>query len=125
MIKISAKGDWKATEEFLKSSTKISFEDILNKYGEMGVEALSRNTPKDTGKTASSWSYEVEKTRGGFSIVWSNSNVVNHINIAVILQYGHGTRNGGYVVGRDYINPAMQPLFDKIAEDAWREVTTS
>lgn len=125
MIKVSAKGDWKKTEEFLKASSKITFEDILNKYGEMGVTALSAMTPKDTGKTASSWSYEVKRTRGGFSIIWNNSNVVNHVNIALILQYGHGTRNGGYVVGRDYINPAMQPVFDKIAEDAWREVTTS
>lgn len=125
MIKVSAKGDWKKTEEFLKASSKITFEDILNKYGEMGVTALSAMTPKDTGKTASSWSYEIEKTRGGATITWTNSNVVNHVNIALILQYGHGTRNGGYVVGRDYINPAMQPVFDKIAEDAWREVTTS
>lgn len=124
MIRVSVKGDWKKTMSFLQSAKKLSFDDILNKYGNEGVRALSEATPVDTGKTASSWSYEIEKTRGGATITWTNSNVVNHVNIALILQYGHGTRNGGYVVGRDYINPAIQPVFDKMVEDAWREVTT-
>lgn len=124
MIRVSVKGDWKKTMSFLQSAKKLSFDDILNKYGNEGVRALSEATPVDTGKTASSWSYEIEKTRGGATITWTNSNVVNHVNIALILQYGHGTRNGGYVVGRDYINPAIQPMFDKMVEDAWREVTT-
>lgn len=124
MIRVSVKGDWKKTMSFLQSAKKLSFDDILNKYGNEGVRALSEATPVDTGKTASSWSYEIEKTRGGATITWTNSNVVNHVNIALILQYGHGTRNGGYVVGRDYINPAIQPVFDKMVEDAWREMTT-
>lgn len=124
MVHVSVKGDWKKTISFLESATKLTFDDILNKYGAEGVRALSDATPVDTGKTAASWSYEIEKTRGGASIIWTNTNVVNHVNIALILQYGHGTRNGGYVIGRDYINPAIQPVFDKIAEDAWREVTT-
>lgn len=124
MIRVSVKGDWKKTMSFLQSAKKLSFDDILNKYGNEGVKALSEATPVDTGKTASSWSYEIEKTRGGATITWTNSNVVNHVNIALILQYGHGTRNGGYVIGRDYINPAIQPVFDKMVEDAWREVTT-
>ena len=91
----------------------------------MGVDALAAATPVDTGKTAASWTYEIEKKNGSYSIVWLNTNVNKYVNIALILQYGHGTRNGGYVKGRDYINPAIQPIFDKIAEDAWREVTDS
>ena len=95
----------------------------LDKYGREGVAALAAATPIDTGKTASSWVYEIVREAGSASIIFSNTNVVNGEKIAVLLQYGHGTRNGGYVVGRDYINPAIQPIFDKIAEDAWKEVT--
>jgi hypothetical protein len=94
----------------------------LKKYGEDGVKALADATPKDSGKTAASWSYEVEKSKGSYTIAWTNSNINDGVPIAVILQYGHGTRNGGYVQGRDYINPAIRPIFDQIAEDAWREV---
>ena len=124
MIKVTVKGDWDKTERFLKRLSKLELESILKKYGDEGVRALQSATPVDTGKTASSWGYEIECSKGSASIIWTNSNVVNHVNIAMILQYGHGTRNGGYVVGRDYINPAMQPVFDRIADDAWREVTT-
>lgn len=96
---------------------------ILDKYGKMGVDALSSATPVDTGVTANSWSYEVEWNGNGGSIIWSNSNVSQGwFHIAISLQYGHGTGTGGWVVGRDYINPAMQPVFEKFAEDAWREV---
>ena len=98
---------------------------ILNKYGKMGVSALAAATPVDTGKTADSWIYEIETSKDSYTITWSNTNVNNHVNIALILQYGHATRNGGYVSGRDYINPALQPVFDQIAEEAWREVTSS
>lgn len=90
----------------------------------MGVEALASATPVDTGKTASSWYYKVDYNEGSASITWSNSNVNDGVNIAVILQYGHGTGNGGYVVGRDYINPAIAPIFDKITEHVWEEVTS-
>ena len=95
----------------------------LDKYGREGVAALSSATPVDTGLTANSWHYKIEQRSGSVSIVFYNSNIQNGVPIAIILQYGHGTRNGGWVQGRDYINPAIQPVFDKITEDAWREVT--
>lgn len=97
---------------------------MLQKYGREGVRALSSATPIDSGKTANSWDYEIKQYQGGARISWTNSNVVDGVPIAIILQYGHGTRNGGYVQGRDYINPAIQPIFDKLAKDVWEEVTT-
>ena len=96
---------------------------ILDKYGREGVEALSAATPVDSGKTASSWKYDIEHSSRGASISFSNTNINKGVNIAIILQYGHGTRNGGYVQGRDYINPAIQPVFDRIVNEAWKEVT--
>ena len=96
---------------------------ILDRYGKEGVRALSQATPTDTGLTAISWSYKVETSRSGAKITWYNTNIQNGVPIALILQYGHGTGTGGYVEGRDYINPAIQPIFDKLAEEAWREVT--
>ena len=95
----------------------------LDKYGREGIAALSSATPIDTGKTASSWYYEIENKNGSATISFYNSNVNKGENIAILIQYGHGLRGGGYVQGRDYINPAIQPIFDKIAENAWREVT--
>lgn len=94
----------------------------LNKYGKRGVEALASATPKDTGKTAVSWSYEITHDRNGSTISFLSSNIQNGVPIAVILQYGHGTRNGGYVQGRNYIDPAIQPIFDDIVNEAWKEV---
>ena len=123
MITITNKGDFAKTFNFLNASTKIDIGSILDKYGQEGVSLLSRNTPIDSGKTSESWSYKIEKTKGQTSINWYNSNVVNGVNIAVILQYGHGTKNGGYVSGRDYINPALLPLFNRMTEEIWREVT--
>ena len=102
---------------------KRSYIDVLRKYGQAGVEALAAATPKDTGETAASWSYEIVQTRNGYSIFWNNSNVNRGVNIALILQYGHGTGTGGYVRGIDYINPAIRPVFDEIANAAWKEVT--
>lgn len=125
MITIKQKGDFKKTERFLTRAERINLRNLLNRYGEIGVEALRVATPTDTGKTANSWSYEVVLNDGSSSIFWSNSNVNKGVNIAVILQHGHGTRNGGYVKGIDYINPALQPIFDEIAETAWKEVTGS
>lgn len=118
------KGDWKKTRKFLKRCSDLELDDVLNLYGQEGVDALAKATPKDTGKTAASWSYEVTKGRESIVITWKNSNIVDGVPIAVILQYGHGTRNGGYVEGVDYINPAMRPVFERIAARAWGEVRT-
>lgn len=124
MISFRSRGDFKKTEKFLKRSLGRDYRAILEKYGQQGVLALTAATPIDTGLTAASWDYEIIQNKGSLSVVWSNSNVKKgYCNIAIILQYGHGTRNGGYVEGRDYINPALQPVFDALAEAAWREVT--
>lgn len=124
MISFVHKGNFKNTEKFFDRIMHRSYKDILASYGERGVKALAAATPKDTGRTADSWTYSIEEGKGTVSIVWSNTNVNKGLNIAVLLQYGHGTRNGGYVQGRDYINPALQPLFDEIANKAWEEVVT-
>lgn len=123
MIKFVHKGDFRKTEEFLKRNKDLDIRTILNTYGQKGVEALSENTPKDSGKTAESWSYEIVKTRKGWSIYWRNANVNQGIPIAILIQYGHGTGTGGYVQGRDFINPAIRPVFDEIADEVWKEVT--
>ena len=125
MITRSVSGNFKRTRGLLKSASRASIRSILNKYGRKGVEALSEATPKDTGDTAASWSYEVEYTADGANLYWKNSNINDGVPIALILQYGHGTGTGGYVQGRDYINPALQPIFDQIAESAWKEVRNS
>ena len=125
MIKITHKGDFRKTIKFLSKVRLLSIRNILEKYGRMGVQALASATPVDTGKTAASWTYEIEMSSTGYTITWLNTNVNKHVNIALILQYGHGTRNGGYVRGRDYINPAIQPIFDQISAEAWREVESA
>ena len=123
MISFRQKGDFSKTTSFLKrAKDKVYLED-LDKYGRQGVAALASATPIDSGKTASSWYYKIENTKESAKITFYNSNVQNGVSIAIILQYGHGTRNGGWVEGRDYINPAVQPIFDKIVDDAWREVS--
>lgn len=122
MISFVHHGNFKRTENFFDRVLHRDYRSILNQYGAKGVYALANATPKDTGKTAESWTYSIEENNGSLSIVWSNTNINRGVNIAVILQYGHGTRNGGYVQGRDYINPALQPLFDEIASKAWEEV---
>lgn len=124
IIVFKQKGNFKKTRKFLKRCSNLQLDDLLDQYGKEGVEALARATPKDTGKTAASWSYAVHKSDGRITITWSNSNIVDCVPIAVILQYGHGTRNGGYVEGVDYINPAMRPIFERIAQRAWGEVRT-
>lgn len=124
MIVIRQEGNFNKTENFLKKMSRTDFLTHLDKYGREGVRALSSATPMDTGLTANSWSYEIHSSGNTVTIYWTNSNVQSGVPIAVILQYGHGTRNGGYVQGRDYINPALRPVFDKIANDAWKEVTT-
>ena len=116
-------GDLRKTTDFLSRVQQIRYRDILERYGQKGVDALSAATPRDTGKTASSWGYKINIDRSGiFSISFTNSNVVDGVPVAIIIQYGHGTRNGGYVQGRDYINPVIQPLFDEMANDLWKEV---
>lgn len=122
LIKISHKGDFSATTRLLKHIKTIAFYKILDKYGKMGVDALREATPKDTGITADSWGYKINISNDSAVISWTNTNQNKGLYIAVLLQYGHGTRNGGYVKGIDYINPAMKPIFDKIANDAWLEV---
>ena len=123
MISFRHRGDFSKTTSFLKrAKDKVYLED-LDKYGRQGVAALASATPIDSGKTASSWYYKIENTKESAKITFYNSNVQNGVSIAIILQYGHGTRNGGWVEGRDYINPAVRPIFDKIVDDAWREVS--
>ncbi len=122
MITIKHKGTFNSTRRFLRHARDVDYVNILEHYGQAGVDALAANTPYATGKTAASWSYEIEVKNNRYSIYWTNSNIQNGVPIAVILQYGHATRNGGFVQGRDYINPALQNIFDSIAENAWREV---
>ena len=124
MIKIKQSGNFNNTERFFKRAQKMDFYKNLEKYAREGVTALASATPVDSGKTAASWDYEIVKKKGSISIYWTNSNTNAGVPIAVILQYGHGTNHGGYVQGRDYINPAIRPVFDKIADNAWKEVTS-
>lgn len=123
MISFKSKGNFNKTEKFLKKSLGRDYLKVLDKYGRIGVDALSSATPIDSGLTAVSWSYEIVQNDDSISIVWNNSNVVSGVNIAVILQYGHATRNGGWVEGRDYINPALRTIFEELANAAWKEVT--
>lgn len=122
-VSVVCKGNFRKTDNWLKKLLKIDYVTLLKKYAEEGVEALRNATPVDTGLTAASWSYEIiQNKRGEIIISWNNSNVQKYVNVALILQYGHGTRNGGWVEGIDYINPALQPIFDKMAKAAWKEV---
>lgn len=125
LIRITTKGDFNNTFRFLNKMSKFQINKILEKYGQMGVEALRSATPIDSGKTAESWGYEISVGKEGATIHWTNTNQNKGVYIAVILQYGHGTGTGGYVQGIDYINPAIRPVFDKIAEEAWMEVVNS
>ena len=125
LIRITTKGDFNNTFRFLNKMSKFQINKILEKYGQMGVEALRSATPIDSGKTAESWGYEISVRKEGATNHWTNINQNKGVYIAVILQYGHGTGTGGYVQGVDYINPAIRPVFDKIAEEAWMEVVNS
>ena len=124
MISVRHKGDFSKADRYLeklKESVKLG---VLDKYGRAGVAALSSATPVDTGLTANSWFYEIEHSSGSDKIVFNNSNIQNGVPIAIILQYGHGTGTGGWVQGRDYINPAIQPIFDQMTKEVWKEVTS-
>ena len=123
MVQIKTKGDFKNTLKFFNNALNRQYIQILRKYGDLGVNALASATPVDTGKTSESWEYKIEQSNGSIRIYWTNTNIQKGIPIAIILQTGHGTGTGGYVQGRDYINPAIRPIFDKIAEDVWRDLT--
>lgn len=122
MVYVKADGDFGNTNSFLEKLLETVHHGDLDKYGQWGVDALSTMTPVDTGKTADSWSYQIERQNGKTAIGWYNSNINEGVCIALILQTGHGTRNGAYVEGVDYVNPAMKPIFDQIAAEAWEEV---
>lgn len=123
---VKQRGDFKHLEKFFKKMDNRTFYEILNKYGQMGVDALAAATPVDSGKTAASWSYEIRNEGGNLVLGWTNGNVSNGwFNVAIMLQLGHGTRNGGWVVGRDYIGPALQKSFDLFVQEIWREVTSA
>ena len=123
MISFRQKGDFSKLTRFLERAKNLVHLSDLDRYGREGVAALASATPVDTGKTAASWYYDIKINKESASIAFNNSNIQNGVPIAIILQYGHGTKNGGWVEGRDYINPVIQPIFDKIAEEAWKEVT--
>lgn len=122
MIRFRHKGDFSKLTRYFERVREVIKQGDLDRYGRAGVEALRAATPVDTGTTADSWYYEITNTKGRVTLSFHNSNIQNGVPIAIILQYGHGTRNGGWVEGRDYINPAIQPIFDKITENAWKEV---
>lgn len=123
MISFRQKGDFKKLSTYLERVKEAAKIGVLDKYGQAGVAALASATPTKTGKTASSWTYEIERQNGSVAIVFNNTNINKGVPIAIILQLGHGTGTGGWVQGRDYINPAIQPIFDQIANAAWEEVT--
>jgi hypothetical protein len=122
MITFESNGDFKKTQQFLDRMARAEHMAILNHYGQVGVDALASATPTDSGLTATSWTYTIEKKQGKYSIVWHNTNVVDGVPVAILIQYGHGTGTGGWVEGRDYINPAIRPIFDMITEEVWKQV---
>jgi hypothetical protein len=122
MIHLTSTGAFTKTTTYLDFLKSGKMFNVLDRYGRIGVDALSRATPRDTGETAQSWGYQVAHTRGKHSISWFNTHKEDGVNIAVIIQYGHGTGTGGYVRGIDYINPAVRPIFDKMVSDIWRQV---
>ena len=124
-INVSSKGDFAKTDKLLKRVVGRNYLKMLDRYGQLGVQALATATPKDTGATAASWTYQIQEDAYGVSIVFDNTNIINNQKIAILIQYGHGNRNGGFVRGRDYINPSVRPVFDELAEAAWKEVTKS
>jgi len=124
-IEFSSSGSFSKTESFLKAMQKLNIAAILDKTGREGVIALSNATPKDSGRAASSWGYRVEKKGDVYTIWWTNSDIENGFPVALMIQFGHGTGTGGYVSGYDYINPAIRPVMDRIAEEVWKAVTSA
>lgn len=125
MFSVAVSGSFKNTDRFISKMQKLDYTSALRALAQKGVNALARATPVDSGLTAASWGYEIRASRGTATIQWTNSHTVNGVNVAIILQVGHGTGTGGWVAGRNYINPAIQPIFDQIAEDVWKVVTTA
>lgn len=125
MFSISSKGSFKNTESFLRTVQKLPIERIIEPYAQAGVDALEAATPIDSGLAANSWGYVIRKAGGVYTITWTNNDIENGFPVAIMLQYGHGTGTGGYVQGRDYINPAIKPIFDRIAEQVWKAVTSA
>ena len=121
-ISISTSGSFSNAQRFLKNFGKMDIRSTLNKYGEKGVKALNQATPSESGRTAASWTYTVEAKGGTYTLAWTNNVMAGDVPLVILLQYGHGTGTGGYVAGRDFINPAIQPIFDQIASDVWKEV---
>lgn len=119
------KGDLKKTDTFLRKMLRRDSMSILNKYGKIGVDRLLQYTPKDTGETALSWGYRIEKKGHEYKLIWTNSNISDGFPVAILIQYGHGTTGGTYVEGRDFINPALKDVFDELAEELWKEVTNA
>lgn len=124
-ISFITKGDTHNMERFLNNIQKLRWESTLTKAAEAGVKALEAATPIDSGLAARSWTYEIERGRGGYTIVWKNTDVESGFPVALMIQYGHGTGTGGYVQGRDYVNPAMRPIFDQLAQDVWKAVRSA
>jgi hypothetical protein len=121
----SSEGDWSKTERFLRNMMKFKVDAAIQSAGAQGVSALAKATPRDSGLAANSWTFEVKKSSGGFEIDWTNTDDESGFKVALMIQYGHGTGTGGYVHGIDYINPAMRPVFDQIAETVWKAVTSA
>ena len=124
MISFKQEGHFNNTRQFLKSAQNINVDETIHRIASLGVRALSSATPVKTGLTAASWDYEIKKQNGKIIVNFLNNNVVKGVNIAIILQQGHGTKNGGYVQGRDYINPALRPIFDNMEEAMWKAVVS-
>ena len=122
-IKVKHKGNFNKTERFFNRVLKREYLNILERYGQAGVEALRNATPSASGKTADSWEFGIEEGKGMVTLYWTNTNENQGVNIAILLIYGHGLQNGGYVEGIDFVNPAMRPIFEKIADESWKEVT--
>lgn len=125
MLSFQADGSFDKTEKFLRAMSTMNVDAILNSEAQKGVTALARATPKDSGRAAISWGYKIEKTSSSVTITWTNSDIENGFPVALMIQYGHGTGTGGYVQGKDFINPAMRPIFDSIAETVWKAVTSA
>ena len=125
MLSFDSEGSFDSTERFLRKMSTLNVDSVLNSEAKKGVAALSKATPKDSGRAATSWNYKIEKSNSSVTISWTNSDVENGFPVALMIQYGHGTGTGGYIQGKDFINPAMRPVFDSIAETVWKAVTSA
>lgn len=125
MIKVKIKGNWNKTEHFFDRILHKGWYGTLTTYGEIGVKVLSNATPKNSGDTANSWGYEIKKNKQALTLIFTNSANTSVAPVVILLQYGHGTKNGGYVKGIDFINSALKPVFQEMADEAWKEITSA